>query len=759
MSTIPSPPLWTNATGPLIDFASELGFEPSKSFNELPDELSFHTEQFKTQKFKLSTDSVVKTQQLTAFDVVMRALKEKYGPSLTLNFKLGEEKLEIHQGYTSTELEAFWDYVADSSFELELRINKRKLASHWGLVAAGVNFKIFLFPAALERALSLPLRELESSDNSVLKGFSGQQKLIILVPDYQPPVPNAKLELNGDYLTVLGGASVANWEQYLPSPNVEERLCKVKDVYAEAGKNLRWVNIQLDYLTPLHLKVDWKKPNGGPDEAPAREDLIARPLFAQLLSLSLLYTAHESLFPKPADANSAQNGNSSWMATFDADTFLARVEAGETSKIVSTLVADNVTNPWQACKTLASVAEWIYKEGTGVANRIEVVQVAVASFLQDTPPANNLSQLVQRASEIYERIEQRWNNFIGEKLQKFFAHIKELESAVELTTNAYDEQLQALTKTLTDNMLAAVAVVVGSFLAAILKTPFQPYVFLFGTLTYLGYLLVFPFLIGMLSGWQRFADSKAAFKERQEDFSRRLTPKEVKDIVGQRVTNKEARFKTWFDVTVLSYTAILVIMVAAIIWLPRAIEKWTDDFKLTDVEYGALLPGGIVPMTIRGENFHKDSEIVVNIGSRTFTNTGEESLKVYGSSVLKLSPRRQDLAEAIEKNSGIVTVRQGSSAEKRMPLPGSPPESPDPVFGRWSWVAQRKGGIATASGSNLKSIAEISLNGVKLDFQVSNDGRNIELRGLSAVKDLQAGKLTATLTDGRQIPIAVNIGR
>jgi hypothetical protein len=59
----------------------------------------------------------------------------------------------------------------------------------------------------------------------------------------------------------------------------------------------------------------------------------------------------------------------------------------------------------------------------------------------------------------------------------------------------------------------------------------------------------------------------------------------------------------------------------------------------------------------------------------------------------------------------------------------------------------------------LKSVAEISLNGVKLDFQVSNDGGNIEVRGLSAVKDLQAGKLTATLTDGRQIPIAVNIGR
>ena len=51
--------------------------------------------------------------------------------------------------------------------------------------------------------------------------------------------------------------------------------------------------------------------------------------------------------------------------------------------------------------------------------------------------------------------------------------MKELEETVEDTTKDYNDQVHSLTKTAIDNVLAAVAVIVGSFLAAMFKSPFQ----------------------------------------------------------------------------------------------------------------------------------------------------------------------------------------------------------------------------------------------------------------------------------------------
>ncbi|HEV7396343.1 MAG TPA: hypothetical protein VGN86_07510, partial [Pyrinomonadaceae bacterium] len=293
----------------------------------------------------------------------------------------------------------------------------------------------------------------------------------------------------------------------------------------------------------------------------------------------------------------------------------------------------------------------------------------------------------------------------------------------------------------------------GSFLVAVLKSPFEAQVFRFGTVIYWIYLAIFLIGLGLYSAWQRFKDSKDLFEQRKRDFAGRLDAREVEDIVRTTVSDRERKFKGSFRNVTITYILILVLLAVAIWWVPVLIQRW-NYFTLIDVSYGAPVKGTI-PVTIRGESFDTAQEIVVSIGNSKFTNTNESSLKVHGSTVLTLSPRRKDLLDAMAQGQGLVKVRQADGEEKSAPLPpGAPPTSPDPVTGAWTWVPKEKGGIAILTGSNLDSIAEIRLQGVQRDFQVSSDGTMIEFPSASK-NEWQTGKVNGVLMDGRPISLTV----
>jgi hypothetical protein len=739
-----SPPLWNDPAGPLTSFAQALGFD-AKSFNESPEELTFHNESFRSDKLKLSTDLAVKVQQVAALDGVILEMKRKYGSALTLKLKLAQDELNADDEYTATKLETFCNLLEDSSFELDLRINKRNLPAHWSIAATTADFKVFLFPEALARSLQVPLTNLEQGENALMPAFTGEKKLIILVPDH-------KIDLDGEYLSVLGDNAVDNWKDYVPAKTDEARA-KVARLYEEATTEPHWGDIHLTHLTPLQLYVGWNKPGENTVSPPAKDDLIARPLYSQLMACSLLYLA---TYARNFDATRANGGETAstyeWLATFKEDKYLASIEVGATTKIGDTLVAANETNPWEASQTIGALVIWAYKEVRGTSIRLALAQAVIASVLQDTKASANLLELARSASERSKRVFDRWEAFMNDKLDKYFSSIKALEEAVETTSKSYNEQVQALNKTLIDNILAAVGVVVGSFLVAIFKYPFQTHVFRFGTVIYLIYLAIFPVGIGLFTAWQRFKDSKDLFAKRLKDFSNRLGD-QVKDIVGVTVSQRERKFQIYFGGVCAVYLIILALMALAIWIVPRKITRW-NDYSLSNVSYGTPIKGTI-PITIRGENFDKDKEIVVIVGNSRFTNTTEPSVRVQGSTALIVSPRRKDLVDAIARGQGSVTVRQADGEEKSLPLPaGAPPTTPDPVTGDWIWVPKEKAGVAIVTGSNLDSIAEIRLQRVKRDFQMSSDGTLMEFP--SASKDeWQTGKVTGVLVDGRPISLTV----
>jgi hypothetical protein len=742
-----TPPLWENPAGTLQTFAAAFGMDPNKKFNEGPDELSFSDENFQTKALMLSNDPVTRERQLSVLDGAILGMKTKYGLSLKLRLKLAGQQVNIAD-YSRPKLEAFCKKVGNDPFELLIIIDKAKLAKHWDFDASDVSFKIFLFQDSLVRALAIPLSEVEQDEDSVLKGFTGERKLFILVPDHTVGGVSQNLELNGEYLAVLGGGAVDKWRSYLPQNSGDEALRKVKLVHTEAVDKLKWTQVPLQFLTPLHLLVDWPKPKGGNEQVPDKNDPIARPLFGQLLALSVLYAAQESRFP----LGDAEIEGGSWVATYEADKYLAKVDVPDTISIGNMLVSDTMQEPWQGCQTAGRLAQWIYKEERGISNRVEVLQVAVASFLQDGKPSENLAELLLKAREIFERVQRRWDAFMEERLHKYFSHIKELEERVESTTKTYNEQFQSLTKGLTDNMLAAVAVIVGSFIAAIFKSPFQRYIFVFGLAVYALYLLIFPMAVGLVSQCQRFKDARNGFRTRRREFITRLSAAEVRQIVGNRISENEQRFQRWFWFTTGLYILVFISLIAAILLVPALLKKWTDDFGLTGASYEAPADREVVPLVIRGDGFDNTKEIVVTVGNSKLSNTDGKSVKVHGATVLTLTPRRADLADATLKNDAI-HVRQGRADELTIALPFTMPPPAEPSFESWTW---NENGSLEATGSKFNLIPQLQSDGVKVPFKVSDDGRKLEITDEKALQKLGASRtLEIVYKDGLRARVSL----
>lgn len=763
-------PRWQDPTGPLKTLGAALGFDPVKlDYNEWPDHISWSDPRLPIASLALQGDPTMRAQELDAVHKAFEDLKEKYGPALTLRLKLHPKSLNLNGQYQRSMLDEFCDEVGDSpTIDFYIKIDKRKLAPFWGFNHNAAAFKLFLFHTALNRALSVSLIELEAGDKALLKEFTGGQKLIILVPDHT-------IALNGDYLAVLGGDNIANWEDYLPAAKPTDARDKISFVHTYAMENLKWVSIYLERLTPLQLCVDWTLPKDGLGSAPANDDEIARALYAQLVACSLLHLAARS-HGRPA-AESSQGeivaqvaGNRGeaigstdeqtdnlLVATFAADKYLARIEIGDTAKIGETLIAADGDVPWQSAKTIGDLVKWVYKEKAGVANRLSVLQAVIARSLQDNKASENLQELLRRAPELFDRIQRRWDAFMDEKLHRYFTQIKELEETVKITTKTYNDQVQALTKALTDNMLAAVAVVVGSLIAAIFKAPFQTYIFWVGTGIYVAYLVVFPVVIGLLSTWQRFTDSRAAFAKTEQAFENLLSPTEVQGIVGETVSKSERRFRKWFWTTLTAYAAVVVLLIVASVMLPSQIRKWADHFEVTGIEYSEPASSDVVHVKIQGENFDNTREITVKVGDSEFSNATGAALKVHGSTVLTLSPKQEDLLAAKQKGEQYVVVRQGSAQPKELPLPISPAPIPKPIFEKWEMRGTRKRQVVEAQGTNFGSIADIALEGSKQKIRILDEGRRLELGETGSLRAAWADKsLDLTLKNGERIHAKVS---
>jgi membrane protein YdbS with pleckstrin-like domain len=557
-----------------------------------------------------------------ALQQALAAARNQYGPAFT--FRLGSSSTNVFVDQQGAVAGLEKKIYGLEYLEIHLQIDKEKLLTHWNLGDPACNAALFLAAEPLLHRIQQPLPDLDHGEEAL---FGDDRKLIVFVPA-------RNLRLEGDYLAIVGGDALEQWQN--------RGTCDpaaAQGVNALARQKLNWMSGPLERITPLHLNVAGTAPPG---------DDIAEALHAQLLTCCLLYIANRSKF-------SAAGLES----TFDSETSAVKMLIGDAAAVGELLRGTN------AAEVIAEKTVRIYRDLSEAPDRLTVAQNAIASELEDSDPAAATARLIHRAGHIGKRIDYAWEAFIKGKLHTYFGQVKQLIETIQAAAKSYNEQVQTLTKTLIDNMLAAVAVIVGSFIAAMLKSPFEKYVFWFGIGTYVLYLLVFPLVVGLYSTLQRFRQTRDDFQRNIVQFSRGLPEKEVEEIVGTAVSEREWWFTGWWGITAGLYLAVVLVVVLIAMVVPDRIRRWSDAFELKSVAYGSL-SGGAVPVTVRGVSFAEDKPIVVRVGNAAYTNTGG-SLAVRGTTALTFAAPAGEL-----RKNKYLTVQQGAAGPAKLALPACP---------------------------------------------------------------------------------------
>ena len=512
-----------NPVAPLVEFAKEIGIpEEELRQGEGPATLSYNAEQFPVTRLRsLSLERI-------------RSLADAYGPALDCRVLLGSMPVLIFKpDLTEEELQSFRDEVKHTpTVELNLKIDKGRLVGEWlGDVAPCRPF-LFLFP---EQLVSL----LQSDLDSLRKDLWGKRpgrKALLLVPD-------RPVHLDGQYLAILGGDAITNWQGVVA--NVVPDGSTVKRMHNACRDLVRWRDLSLGCLTPLHLDMEGELP---------QDAEIADALLVYRSNLFLLYTADQVMRQEDGTLE-ATYADASQKATVPFCTPGSSWDE----------------EAWAAAGSLTEIVRWTYDRAENrnwAQDRLPLVQVAVCQALHATGPDDRCPLLVRIAPDLLDELQWLWKGFIRDDLEEYTTKVKDLEDYVDKTVAAYADEISGMIDSLSRTMLAAVAAVLGSFIGAILSDDFNAGIFALGMLTYAAYVFLFPLLYNMSHIWGRYDLVKGRFGERRERFGKRLYRENVDALVGKRVEQSEKRFVYWFWLTVFSYLLLVVAAVAATIVIP-----------------------------------------------------------------------------------------------------------------------------------------------------------------------------------------------
>jgi hypothetical protein len=491
-----------------------------------------HQLRYRNEAFPWEVAASLTVEQLLPLALV-------FDKALRCRFLLGTMTvLEVTPDLDEEDLSRFREETADSpTVTLDLRLDKAALLDRWLKdVPEGCHLVLYLFPAALERLLDLPPDGLAELEELLWPDGAGQ-KAVILVPAHH-------VWLDGPYLAVLGGHGVARWRQVLPpAPDAESskdaedgRTADLTSIVETRGGELKWDEAWVDELTPLHFDVE-----GG--EEPGDVSIV--PLLKRhLVNLVLLYTADRS----------RRRDDRIWATYSGADVTVDVPLLG---------VGGIVPSPTGAgAPALLRIFEWGYDPDFS-GDKLPLVQVGVARALQAADAEARPRLLLQNAPAIYQGLRYHWKALLESKVDAYVGQVRALEDVVDGTVQAYADQVDDLIDDLAKNALAAVGVVVGSFVGSLFRESFNPLILSIGMLVYALYVYLLPLKFGLPHRWEAYEALKQGFQARRKRFEALLYEERVDEIVGTRVRDSQARFERWFAMAENGYSLLVLVTFGA----------------------------------------------------------------------------------------------------------------------------------------------------------------------------------------------------
>jgi len=466
----------------------------------------------------------------------LNSLVHAYGSALDGSFLLGRRPvLSLTQNLGEEDLKRFREDLGIDSHEkfkikLSLSINKSDLLRAWGDFT-GCRVLLFLFPQALERQLTCTLPQLEK-----LLWPDKNEKAVVLVSERD-------IYLNGPFLSIFGGKLENGWLENACKKKVPDEW--VQQVYNEC-QNLKWMYRWVLRLTPFHLIIKGKH-NG--------EDTISRALSIHLINTIIMYTADIT----------AGSSMEPLVATYSGD---------KGSVDLPLMKSENTKISREDVDPLVRVLRWTYNL-KWVSDRLPLVQIEVIHALKESKIEDRLYLFLNPdfSGTILSDLRWEWKGFIENKLDEYMDGEKDLEDDLAKTIQEFSDQVSDMIKGLCDTVLAAVGVVLGTFIASLYENKFNPDLFKLGMVLYAVYVFIFPLLFNMINRWQSFLSLERGFKDRKKRFENRLSSKRVEAIVGERAKKAMDRFEIWFTIAAGTYLILIVLALIASVVAPIWIEK------------------------------------------------------------------------------------------------------------------------------------------------------------------------------------------
>jgi hypothetical protein len=475
----------------------------------------------------------------------VRGFVEHYADDARVEVRTGDlTEIVLGPGVTDADVAAFAAAAASGGpYEAIVQVDKARLAARIAGPSPTRVVRVFLFAESLRRALARGVTWFEAN-----VWAEAPAPLVVAVLD-------TDVSLVGVHLTVAGGASLAQTREAasLPAPG-EEFGAVTASRDRQIGWDTRWVGA----LTPWHFALS------GTCADPELLNLLR----AQVVKLAVLFTCDRAR-SRPGPTPPAEI-----LAEYRGAQHLAVVSIDERAQLDCTEAE---------AAAMLRAAEWCYaRHGTAgqpdwVADRLPFVQTRVAQALEPYPPEARLGALTRSMPDLLEGVEWHWKAFVEGKVGEFLGGVQQVETVVSDTVGAFSDRTAALAKGLTESILAAVAVLIGSFIAAAFSTPFNATLFRVGVLAYAGYVVLFPGAVGLISSTANLRRGRAEFDARVERLNEALYPDKVANIVGTRVADAEHSYYRWLTFVAGTYLAVAILAGVAAVSVPGLVRSSSTD--------------------------------------------------------------------------------------------------------------------------------------------------------------------------------------
>ena len=459
-------------------------------------------------------------------------LKNEYGNAVRCIFttNIDYKVLDINEDIDEKKLEDFRKETEGmSNLVFDFKLNKTKLISDkFSNVHNECNLFLFFFTNALLKCLNVNLSELENSFwETKLKST---YKVLLIILDHD-------IWLNGTYIAIIGSHQISRLTDAIFKPSKEENE-KIQNMYDVCQKNLHWQAQWVEFLTPLHLKVNEKIPY---------DDPVYNAFLIHQVNLIILYTAYRT----------KGVGNTPSSSTYACTNQSVDLKLNEPlDKIENYIIAN--------AEYLMESLEWVY-DIKWSDDRLRFMQIIVTKYLHSDSPITRYSLFLINAINIFDQMKWQWQAFMEGKVDNYMSQVVALENYVSNTVQEYNNQITSITKSLSDNMLAAVGVSIGAIIIGISKND-SSILLTFSLLIYACYIFIFLLFFNMKPRWEQYKTSRDNFKERKEIFEEKLYPDKVNEIIGSKISESEDRFEWWFWATVEAYFVVFLFFIFAAIW-------------------------------------------------------------------------------------------------------------------------------------------------------------------------------------------------